>query len=139
MTPITPRQWLAGAAIVFAVGTAQAQEISGTVTHVRDADTFEIGPTVVRVCGIDSPDKPAQAREAGRLWAKAEWLNARVTCFQTDTDRYQRAVARCFRAIDGIPSDLAWEAIRAGHAVQWAGYWRGCGYHEPLLSNARRD
>ena len=133
--------WIIAAVLwLLVAASAAAGEISGHVDRVVDADTLIVNGTRIRLCGVDSPERATDAGKRATAWAKGEWLNAPVTCLQTSTDRYGRAVAVCRMFREGIGViDIGWQAWRAGHAVQWARYWRGCGYHAALEPDTRRD
>jgi endonuclease YncB( thermonuclease family) len=94
------------------------------IGHVVDGDTLDVGPTRVRLEGIDAPEIAQTCQTAtGESWdcgiAAAAMLRTLaehkdVACDRTGTDRYRRALATCFA--DGIDIDEA--MVRAGLA--WA-------------------
>lgn len=106
---------------------SHAQEISGTVARVVDADTLDIGETRIRLWGVDAPELSTEAGRDAAAWATARWTGQSLTCAQKAAKRsYGRIVARCFRYIRGEGvSDIAFEAVRAGHAVDVPEYSGG--------------
>ncbi|MET0638610.1 MAG: thermonuclease family protein [Hyphomicrobium sp.] len=94
------------------------------VGRVVDGDTLDVGPTRVRLEGIDAPEIAQTCQTAsGDTWncgtaaaAKLRSLAERkdVACDRTGFDRYRRTLATCFA--DGIDIDEA--MVRSGLA--WA-------------------
>ena len=104
-----------------------ASEIRGPA-RVIDADTIAIGDNRIRLWGIDAPEVSTEAGRRAQAWARATWEGQDMTCAIRGRDRYQRHVATCYRFIPGMTggvSDIAFEAVRAGHAVDWPKYSGG--------------
>lgn len=91
--------------IALPVHLSAATQISGAV-HVIDGDTIDVGSTRVRLMGIDAPEQDQTCKHpthgdwrcgAEVTRAVGKWLEGRnVTCDQTGTDRYGRALAICW-------------------------------------------
>lgn len=94
------------------------------IGRVVDGDTLDVGPTRVRLEGIDAPEIAQTCQTAtGQTWncgvAAAAMLrklaeHKDVACDRKGLDRYRRTLATCFA--DGIDIDEA--MVRAGLA--WA-------------------
>ncbi|CAL8461582.1 g1113 [Coccomyxa elongata] len=110
---------------------------------VTDGDTLSVGGEVVRLSGIDAPEKDQRCKGAnGRLylcgedasWALARLVRySRVTCEQQGArDRYGRVVARCsvMTLLTGRRIDLSAALVGSGHAVV---YRRFAGLHLAVL------
>ncbi len=95
---------------------------------VIDGDTLEIHDQRIRLWGVDAPEGRQSCDGAdgapyacGRLSANRldqHLQDKTVTCFEEDTDRYGRMVARC--EIDG--EDVGSWLVRQGYAVRYARY-----------------
>lgn len=110
--------------ISFLIQPAFAVEIVGPV-DVVDGDTFEMGPVIIRLHGIDAAEQEQSCpSHDGGTWRCGTSARDRlidlvedrdVTCEALDRDAYGRIVARC--QPDG-GSDLAATLIEEGLA--WA-------------------
>ena len=95
---------------------------------VIDGDTLEIHDRRIRLWGVDAPEgrqscdaADGAAYRCGQLAANRldQHLQDRtVSCFEEDTDRYGRMVARC--EVDG--EDVGGWLVRQGLAVRYARY-----------------
>lgn len=107
-------------------GIAQA-DISGSIVVV-DGDTIDVSGVRVRLFGIDAPESDQTCEtEQGAQWSCGAWVNQEVakryqgeqtTCNVLETDRYGRAVARCW--VQG--EDLAQTLVRDGMAFAYRRY-----------------
>ena len=99
------------------------------ITHVSDGDSLRSGKLRIRLFGIDAPEKNQQCSNAdGTKWAcgktaqkvlKALVANAPyLQCYLIDTDRYGRAVMKCFAG----KNDLGAALVRAGLALAYRQY-----------------
>lgn len=110
---------------------------------VIDGDTLEIHGGRIRLWGVDAPearqpcdDADGAAYACGRLAANRldqRLQNKTVSCFEQDTDRYGRMVARC--EADG--EDIGAWLVRQGLAVRYARYAGNAYLIEEFV--ARRD
>jgi endonuclease YncB( thermonuclease family) len=95
--------------------------ISGSVTHVADGDTIQIGKHRIRLFGIDAPEMDTErgpaAAESLRRFLKGKPL----TCVRVHTDRYARAVCICHAG----GKDVAERQIKTGHARELFKFSRG--------------
>ena len=99
------------------------------VTRVSDGDSLRSGKLRIRLFGIDAPEKNQQCTNGdGSEWACGEtaqkMLEALVAnapylqCDLIDTDRYGRAVMKCFAG----ETDLGAALVRAGLALAYRQY-----------------
>lgn len=91
--------------------------------NVLDGDTFDCGPTRVRLQGIDAPELEGHCRpgrecapgdpvaSTANLQRLVNWTT--VQCRKTDTDTYGRTVARCTAG----QTDLSCAQIEGGYAI----------------------
>lgn len=106
---------------------AVADTFTGQAT-VIDGDTIEIHGQRIRLHGIDAPESQQLCQKAdgsdyrcGQLaaLALADWIGRSVvSCKQTDTDRYKRAIAICTARGEDVSRWLA----RSGHAMAFIRY-----------------
>lgn len=95
---------------------------------VIDGDTLDIHDQRIRLWGVDAPEArqscdgaDGAAYACGRLSANRldqHLQDKTVSCFEEDTDRYGRTVARC--EVDG--DDLGAWLVRQGYAVRYERY-----------------
>ena len=110
-----------------------AADLEGTVTHVRDGDTIEIGETAIRLSGLHAPEMG----EAGGPAAKAfmvDLVAGKVVLCQLEGRRsYDREIGTC--ALDG--DDIAGLLVAAGlgrDCPRFSG-----GKYRQLETNASRE
>ena len=100
-----------------------------TITSVSDGDSLRSGKLRIRLFGIDAPEKNQQCTNAnGAKWACGETAQKALEelvanapylqCDLIDTDRYGRAVMRCFAG----KTDLGAALVRAGLALAYRQY-----------------
>lgn len=99
--------------------------VTGRVSHIVDGDTFFIGKTRIRLCGIDAPPQghPGYRQAAKFLEGLIDGktvecvpVGAGATCVgRSMPQSSSRLVAQCF--LGGI--DVADEMVRKGHAKDW--------------------
>ncbi|MBN9464071.1 MAG: nuclease [Brevundimonas sp.] len=124
------RLWTKGAIVaalcLAGCGAALPPTIEGRAS-VIDGDTLEVHGQRVRLWGVDAPESRQSCRLGGRDVACGriaanrldQFLDGRpVACFEQDTDRYGRMVARCEVAGD----DLGAWLVGQGLAVRYARY-----------------
>jgi endonuclease YncB( thermonuclease family) len=119
------RQFAAG--LVFAVATSAAA-FQGTVVRVIDGDTIRVEPlgaarrpVVVRLQGIDAPERCQRGGEAARAALAARVLGRPVEVRVRARDAYRRAIGRV--VADG--EDVNRWLVERGHA--WSPGW----HHRP--------
>lgn len=115
-------------ALLIAAACAQTPATVVGRASVIDGDTLEIQDRRIRLWGVDAPEGGQTCETAeGGTWrcgqAAANRLDAHlrdrvVSCFEEDTDRYGRMVARC--EVDG--ADVGAWLVRQGLAVRYARY-----------------
>lgn len=120
---------LIAAALVFVLATSPgtADTLSGSA-RVTDGDTLRVGGEVVRLFGIDAPERDQTCTRAdGRRWPCGAWSRdalvamvrgAAVTCDALERDQYDRIVARCIAG----GRDIGQEMVRSGAAWAYRAY-----------------
>lgn len=113
--------------LLLSACTQEAPTVVGRAT-VIDGDTLEIHDRRIRLWGVDAPEgrqscdgADGAAYRCGQLAANRLDRRLRdkvVACFEEDTDRYGRLVARC--EVDG--EDIGAWLVRQGLAVRYARY-----------------
>jgi endonuclease YncB( thermonuclease family) len=100
-----------------------------SITHISDGDSLRSGGLRIRLFGIDAPEKNQQCtNENGAKWACGETAQKALEtlvanapylqCDLIDTDRFGRAVMRCFAG----KTDLGAALVRAGLALAYRQY-----------------
>ncbi len=99
-------------AVVAAKQHGGNETLSGTVTHVRDGDTFEVSGVAVRLNGVAAPElKEPRGRESKAFMVRLVSGKA-VTCDLNGLHSYDRAIGTCY--LEG--QDIAVSIISAGLA-----------------------
>lgn len=116
---------LGGGTLWWTQGSAPAPDgsFSCIMPRVIDGDTFACGGKRVRLQGIDAPEteghcRPGRDCAGGDPTASTNNLRGlvrwnKVTCRQTDTDVYGRAVALCSAGT----TDLSCAQVNGGYAI----------------------
>jgi len=68
--------------------------LSGTITHVRDGDTFEVGGIPVRLAALDCPENKTTEGKLITQYAK-RYVGSHTTCQLTGAISYDRVVGYC--------------------------------------------
>ncbi len=112
------------ASLIF-TSTANAQSITGAVTHIRDGDTFVIGNQPIRLCGIDAPESKTRAGKEATTFITKALKGKAVSCTpvgegtvcdgRSRRTNHDRIVAQC--TVQG--RDIAEMLVRSGHACDW--------------------
>lgn len=89
---------------------ADASTVEGTVTHVRDGDTIEIGETAVRLSGLHAPEMDEAGGPAARAFMVDLVAGKVVLCQLEGRRSYDREIGTC--ALKG--DDIAGLLIAAG-------------------------
>jgi len=106
----------------------QVTKIEGLAT-VIDGDTIEINNKRIRLYGIDAPESSQRCNTNGELWpcgrrsafALDKIVSGKlIKCLVQDTDRYGRAVCKCYRGTLDINAYM----VRQGWAVAYEKYSR---------------
>lgn len=84
--------------------------LEGTVTHVRDGDTIEIGETAVRLSGLHAPEMDEDSGREARAFMVDLVAGKVVLCQLEGRRSYDREIGDCF--IDG--RDIAGLLVAAG-------------------------
>ena len=117
------RTLLVGLTLITA--PAAAGEIVGKVARVADGDTFTIGRTRIRLCGIQAPERRDPGGPAATAMMRRLIAGRTIRCIPvgegTPCDgssphaSHDRVVAQCFAG----SRDLAEAMVRAGRADDW--------------------
>ena len=92
---------------LFLLSGGLCADITGTAL-VSDGDTITISGMMIRLNGIDTPERSQTCRKAGVTWkcgyeateTLRVWLDTKeVRCLGDKKDRYGRLIADCF--VDG--------------------------------------
>ena len=104
-------------AVLLVTSQARAELVSG-VPRIIDGDTFEIGPTTIRLSGIDAPEV-AQPGGVDAIGALAALVEAKQTrCEGSRRDAYNRLIATC----DAGEGDVGAALVLQGHAWAYTKY-----------------
>ena len=85
--------------------SAHAEEITGS-PHIIDGDSIRIADVEIRLHGIDAPKRQQMCKVKGEDWTCGRTatetlsflsIGAPFRCTWTERDRYDRALATCFR------------------------------------------
>lgn len=106
------------------IGVAHAEDQSMTIQgeiRVFDGDTLEIGPRLIRLHGVDAPERgqSCASREDGHWRCGAAAMNRlaelidgqQLSCKALDRDPYGRLISRCDVAGDDIGKTLVEEGL----------------------------
>ena len=106
--------------------------LTGTVTHVRDGDTIEVGKIPIRLNGVSAPemDEPLGSQSKAFMVNLVDGKNVR--CELTGAKTYDRLVGTCY--LDG--EDIGIAVIAAGLALDCPRY-SGGRYAEVEVAEAR--
>jgi len=77
-----------------ALSIDQQTMLFGTITHVRDGDTFEVGGIPVRLAALDCPENKTKEGKQVTKYAK-RFEGAKVVCELTGAMTYDRVVGYC--------------------------------------------
>jgi endonuclease YncB( thermonuclease family) len=111
--------------LLFGCEPPPTTTVIGPVRHIVDGDTFFIGRTRIRLCGIDAPEqgKPGYRQSAKFLQRMIEGKEVRCVPIGTGApcnkrnmpQSSSRTIAQCYYFEDNI-ADLI---VEAGHAKDW--------------------
>jgi len=99
------------------IDTRAVSVLKGTITHVRDGDTFEINGIPVRISALDCAENSTPEGKKITRFAK-KFLGKQAVCELTGAKTYDRVVGYC--SIDG--KDFARTMMNATSCKLWAKY-----------------
>jgi endonuclease YncB( thermonuclease family) len=79
------------------ISQAKATEFSiltGTISHIRDGDTIEVGGIPIRIAALNCPENDTLEGQFASIFA-LQFEGSKVTCDLTGAMSYQRLVGYC--------------------------------------------
>jgi len=92
---------------------AEPTVLTGTVTHVRDGDTIEVGKIPIRLSGVSAPELKEPLGPQSKRFMRDLLDGKSVRCELDGTKTYDRFVGTCFLA----GQDIGAAIIAAGLAL----------------------
>lgn len=111
---------------------AEPTILTGTVTHVRDGDTIEVGKVPIRLNGVSAPELKEPLEPQSKQFMRNLVNGKHVRCELTGAKTYDRFVGTCY--LDG--EDIGIAVIAAGRALDCPRY-SGGRYAEFELASSR--
>ena len=68
--------------------------LRGTITHVRDGDTFEVEGTPVRISALDCPENSTSSGQKATQFTR-QFKGKQAVCELTGAKTYDRVVGYC--------------------------------------------
>ena len=99
------------------IDTRAVAVLKGTITHVRDGDTFEINGIPVRISALDCAENSTPEGKKITRFAK-KFLGKQAVCELTGAKTYDRVVGYC--SIEG--KDFARTMMNETSCKLWAKY-----------------
>mgnify|MGYP001998770748 FL=1 len=99
------------------IDTRAVSVLKGTITHVRDGDTFEINGIPVRISALDCAENSTPEGKKITRFAK-KFLGKQAVCELTGATTYDRVVGYC--SIEG--KDFARTMMNETSCKLWAKY-----------------
>ena len=99
------------------IDTRAVSVLKGTITHVRDGDTFEINGIPVRISALDCAENSTLEGKKITRFAK-KFLGKQAACELTGAKTYDRVVGYC--SIEG--KDFARTMMNETSCKLWAKY-----------------
>ena len=99
------------------IDTRAVSVLKGTITHVRDGDTFEINGIHVRISALDCAENSTPEGKKITRFAK-KFLGKQAVCELTGAKTYDRVVGYC--SIEG--KDFARTMMNETSCKLWAKY-----------------
>ena len=99
------------------IDTRAVSALKGTITHVRDGDTFEINGIPVRISALDCAENSTPEGKKITRFAK-KFLGKQAVCELTGAKTYDRVVGYC--SIEG--KDFARTMMNETSCKLWAKY-----------------
>jgi endonuclease YncB( thermonuclease family) len=97
-------------AAAWPFGQAQAEDLQGTVTHVRDGDTIKVDNIPIRLYGLHAPELDSQGGKRAATFMRNLVLHKTVTCSLTGKKNYDRFEGTCWLE----NADIAGALVAAG-------------------------
>ena len=104
-----------------AIAFAEPTLLSGTVTHVRDGDTIEVGNIPIRLNGVSAPELKEPLGNQSKKFMKQQVEGKNIRCELDGTKTYDRYVGVC--SLDG--KDIGISIIASGLAIDCPRYSKG--------------
>jgi micrococcal nuclease len=103
--------------------SAQAEPtmLTGTVIHVRDGDTIEVGKVPIRLNGVSAPELKEPLGKASKKFMRDLVLGKPVRCELNGKKTYDRLVGTCYLG----DIDIGVTIIKAGLALDCPRYSGG--------------
>jgi micrococcal nuclease len=95
--------------------------LTGTVTHVRDGDTIEVGKIPIRLNGVSAPELKEPLGPQSKKFMRELVNGKNVRCELTGAKTYDRLVGTCY--LEG--EDIGMSVIEAGLALDCPRYSGG--------------
>lgn len=99
------------------IDTRAVSVLKGTITHVRDGDTFEINGIPIRISALDCAENSTPEGKKITRFAK-KFLGKQAVCELTGAKTYDRVVGYC--SIEG--KDFARTMMNETSCKLWAKY-----------------
>ena len=103
------------------IALAEPTLLTGTVTHVRDGDTIEVGNIPIRLNGVSAPELKEPLGHQSKRFMKRLVEGRSVRCELDGTKTYDRFVGVCF--LNG--KDIGISIIVSGLAIDCPRYSKG--------------
>ena len=100
---------------------AEPTILTGTVTHVRDGDTIEVGKIPIRLNGVSAPELKEKMGSLSKQFMLDLVDGKRVRCELTGVKTYDRLVGTCYLG----DQDIGIAVIEAGIALDCPRYSGG--------------
>ena len=113
---------LAVSGVLITPGIAvEPSSLAGTVTHVRDGDTIEVGEVPIRLNGVSAPELDEPLGPQSKMFMRELVLGQPVRCELNGQKTYDRFVGTCY--LGG--KDIGISIIEAGLALDCPRYSGG--------------
>lgn len=110
-----------GIALVLTPSGILAAELTGTVTHVRDGDTIEVGKIPIRLSGVSAPELKEPLGLDSKQFMRELVHGKDIRCNFNGEKSYDRMVGVCF--LEG--KDIGAALIEVGLALDCPRYSGG--------------
>lgn len=107
--------------LFFAVPSAYADDVKGSISHYVDGDTFVVDGSKIRLWGINTPEKSEAGYKKSKIFLQKLTADNTIVCHPRYTDYFKRTVADC--EING--KDIAKTMVLSGMAKDYTVYSDG--------------